>query len=588
MKQYSLKPMVNAFLSSAGDFGVLIKEITKIKIAPNYLPYLNTQEQVVLKDCLDMVSKKPRKNEKQKLDKRILLIPSYYFGSLTLIIDLLFIIHLKKQGATVVIVSPTSLFKNQDPLFGGNYNKYRKLRMYFHILIEKRVAKISQSEFVKLNENLSALDKSENLDKLSSEELRDYRFQGYALGEHAWKTAVNMRDGHFDPNKKNFKLEILHHIHNQVSYVKSIETFFRNNEAFSILSNSAFYYRWAIPHLIFNSKGIKTYSYILSEKMNSIFVTSKHEPILSLDTEDVEQLLKNFRDSLQIEFKVVGNSYHQLRSGLDYSNVAVSRLSSGKIPATLEVLKHANWKKRILIPCNVAFDAAVLQGSSAFRSYEEFLSYCMELSTNFPDCFFIFKIHPGERLFKRKVLSSLEILQKYNVDNANNVLVIDSGVQILARDIIEPSDMIIAYSSSMALEAAMLGKVVVTCSDIHYQALQFTQAVISKQELFSRVEDLISGDSREQSKIAELSTLYAIYHFGVAQIDLGIFKNSNPDLEGRILPTIDTLAILNNQALEEVTLRILNREPIHTLTSKLKPSGIAESIFSKVRSERST
>jgi hypothetical protein len=584
VKQYSLKPIIIAFLTSASDFGVLVKEITKIKIAPDYLPYLNIQEQNVLKDCLEMVSNKPRENKKQKLDKRILLIPSYYFGSLTLIIDFLFIIHLKKQGATVVIVSPTRLFKNQDPLFGGNYNKYRKLGIYFHILIEKRVAKISKSEFVELNRNSPALDKCEKLGKLSSKELRKYRFQGYAVGEHAWKTAANMRDGRFDPNEKNFRLEVLHHIHNQVSYVKSIEAFFRNNEVHSIFSNSAFYYRWAVPHSILNSKGVRTYTYTLSEKMNSIFVTSKHDPILSLDSENVEQVLEKFHDSFQIKFEILRDSYYKLRSGLDYSNLSLSKLSNVKTPATLGVFQHERWKKRILIPCNIAFDAAVLQGSSAFGSYEEFLQYCLEASTKFSNCLFVFKIHPAERIFKTKVISSREIIQKYIGDPAGNVQVIDSDVHLLAKDIINNTDMVIAYSSSMALEAATLGKTVLTCSHGHYQTIQSLAAVKSKQELFSRIQKAINSDVRENLEIARISTLYAVYHFGVAQIDLGIFKNPNPDLEARLLPMIECSVILNNAALEEITLRILKLKPIHTLTSKLKPSGVAESIFIGLKS----
>ena len=584
MKHYSLKPRVIAFLTSAGEFGVLVKEITKIKIAPNYLPYLNTQEQVVLKDCLEMVSNNSRNSETQKLDKRILLIPSYYFGSLTLIIDLLFIIHLKKQGATVVIVSPTRLFKSQDPLFGGNYNTYRKLRIYLHMLIEKRVAKISKSEFVELNKNLPALDKCEKLDKLSSSELRAYRFQGYAIGEHAWKSAANMRDGSFDPNKNSFRLEVLHHIYNQVGYLKSIETFFENNEIFSIFSNSAFYYRWAIPHLILNSKGIRTYTYILSEKMNSILVTSKHDPILSLDSENIDQLLENFHDSFQIKFEVMRDSYYELRSGLSYSNSPLSKLSNAKAPATLGIFQHVRWKKRILIPCNVAFDAAALQGSSAFGSYEEFLQYCLEVSSKFSNCLFVFKIHPAERIFKRKIISSLEIIQKYIEDTADNVLVIDSGVQLLARDLMNYTDMVVAYSSSMALEAATLGKTVVTCSDGHYQAIQSLSAVKSKRELLSKIQNVIYSDTKENLELARMSTLYAIYHFGVAQIDLDIFRNPNPDLEARLLPMIKSSVILKNAALEEITLRILKRKPIHALTSKLKPSGVAKSIFNGLTS----
>jgi hypothetical protein len=573
-----LKTNIITLVTFISELSLVLKEIIFIKTFSDYLPFLTQHEKLVLSETLEKVLDESDNKDKE-VSKKVLIIPSYYFGSLTLIIDLLFIVHLKNQGANVIIASPTRLFKNQDPLFGGNYNRNRRLRTLFHLLLEQRVANFSGCEFIELEEApQTAIDRA-MLFELSSEELRAYKFEKFPIGEHAWKAAVNLRDGRVCASDENFRLEILDHVINQLKYWHSFEKFLERNELFSILSNSAFYYRWAIPHAILNSKGVKSYSYILAEKMNSILVSSKHNPILSLDSENIEELLENLRDLYQIEFNLVRESYYQIRSGLSYSNLSVSKFSDENAATVLEVLQHPKWKKRIFFPCNVAFDAAVLQGSSAFNSYEEYIKYCIELASKFTDCLFIFKIHPSERIFKSKILSSSEIIEKYQTYDNNNILVIKSEVKLLARDIMNYVDFVVAYSSSMALEAATLGKMVITCSHAHYQALKFLAAVESKQELLSRIEKAINGEVKESSTNSEMSTLYAIYHFGIAQMDLNIFSNPNPDLEARIMPSIDSSTILANKLLNEVAFRILQRHPIHTLSLELKPSGIAKPIF---------
>ena len=577
------KELIVGLVTNVFELKSLLKAIFTIKIMPNYIPYLKSHERDVIKNSIEKVFSEPKLEDTKNANKLVLLIPSYYFGSLTLIVDLLFILHFKKQGANVVIASPTRLFESQDPLFGGSYNRFRRIRIFLHLLIEQRVAKISKCEFVELGENLPAIQADAKLAELQIGELRAYEFQGYPIGEHAWKATVNLRDGIYSINDERFRIEMLAHIYNQMRYWRAFESFLEVNDTFSVFSNSSFYYRWTIPHSIMKLRDVRTYCYILAEKMNSLFVTSKHDPILSLDSENIEQLLKNVRITYQIQFEESRNSYYSLRSGSSYSNIAVSALSDEEGSSTLEVLKHSSWKRRILVPCNVAFDAAVLQGSSAFSSYEEFLEYCLELSTKFSDCLFIFKIHPAERIFKRDIVSSLGIIQKFMRNATNNVLIIDSNNRILASDLINHIDVVVAYSSSMALEASTFGKIVITCGQAHYQSLSFLSEVESKGELFSKLKESIKTDATYNSKIAEISTLYSLYHFGIAQIDFGLFTNPNPDLEAEIVASVGPSELLNNEALKELTLKMLNLEPIHSLENCLKPSGIAISIFSKLK-----
>jgi hypothetical protein len=548
-------------------------------LSPFYLPYLNEHSKTVLFESLKLAEKNSTNDISEKCDEKILFIPSYYFGPLTLIIDLLLIAHLKKQGMRIIVVSPTRLFKGHDPLFGGNYGGFRRAKVFRHHLIERRLATRSGCEFISLRTNRTIERKIEELDPLSFVELKKFRYRGFPFGEEAWKTFLNLRDSQVKKVDEHLKLEIHAHLANQIRYLESFHSFLENENVKTLVSNSPFYYRWSIPHFLLDSKGIRTFSYILAEKINSIFVTSKHEPILSLDSDEVEKILDEFAETLEEPYEVLRSRYFELRSGVGYSNLSISKLSSEESSGILQYINQERWKKRVLVPCNVAFDAAVLHGSDAFHSYDEFLQFCLETSKDFTETLFIFKIHPAERIFKRSITSSLDII-KSNINSLNeNILIVGSDVKMFAPEIIEKIDLLVAYTSSMAVEASALGKTVVTCSYSHYGSLAHMRPIKYKKDLYKKIEQVNKNELKAQSVNSRISTLYALFHFSVAQIDLDLFSNPNPDLNAQILPSVDSSIILEHKVLQGLISKVINRDRIHSSGTFLKPSGIGRDLF---------
>lgn len=125
--------------------------------------------------------------------------------------------------------------------------------------------------------------------------------------------------------------------------------------------------------------------------------------------------------------------------------------------------KISQHKQMVPIFTNVIFDTSQPHANTIFRHMFAWLNLLFDLIKDTPDTLFVIRAHPdehrpGSRKQARQSVS--DWVRQNQVDQLPNVVFINSQDYISSYDLVRRAKFICVYNSSIALEAAMMGAVV--------------------------------------------------------------------------------------------------------------------------------
>ena len=151
--------------------------------------------------------------------------------------------------------------------------------------------------------------------------------------------------------------------------------------------------------------------------------------------------------------------------------------------------------KVVFIPLNISWDSAALGKNIVFDSITEWLEQTITWILNTSrDCDIIVREHPMERLAIAKSSDNYKelLIKKFGINKRINF--IESTSDYNSYYLMESSDIVIPHTSTVGIEAAVLGKVVVMCSSAYYSSFDFVHSASSKEEYFGLITKAISGE----------------------------------------------------------------------------------------------
>jgi hypothetical protein len=187
---------------------------------------------------------------------------------------------------------------------------------------------------------------------------------------------------------------------------------------------------------------------------------------------------------------------------------------------------------------NLSWDSAVLHRDLAYGSMLEWVNAVIEAAGRRPDLTLIIRIHPAEQSWGTRQ-PVWEALCRGTLPD--NVRVVGPADPISSYALLDLSDLVLTYASTIGLEAAVRGLPVIVAAKTHYRGCGFTIDVSSHDEL-ERCLDNLEAPTVAQ---VELALRYAFTFFFRCMIPFPAVKTVEgrptevPDDRDQLLPGRD-------------------------------------------------
>lgn len=169
----------------------------------------------------------------------------------------------------------------------------------------------------------------------------------------------------------------------------------------------------------------------------------------------------------------------------------------------------------VVIPLNIAWDAAALGKHRFFNSTGEWVFETVEFILKNTTASVAVRQHPAEKKFASG-MDIKEGLYRY-FNNNPKFSYISSEDKINTYNIIEKSKLVLPHTSTIGIEAALLGKCVLLESDAYYSDMKFVQKAVSKEDYFKSIKINIESKSNSisASNMEEALLNYGILNFNI-------------------------------------------------------------------------
>ena len=189
---------------------------------------------------------------------------------------------------------------------------------------------------------------------------------------------------------------------------------------------------------------------------------------------------------------------------------------------------------------NVGYDAGTTSVKPAFRPATEWVVKTIDYFKRWPKHHLIIKTHPAEHMWP-----AFEPLNQVIENNfprlPKNVHLIPSDSEITAHGLIEILDVALVYTSTVAVEAAALGKPVILVGGGWHAGRGVTIDTRTPDEYFALLERICS-DSEQLKVSQEMARRYAYAFFFRACLPLDMFSIRDIDVSEIYIESLDDLA----------------------------------------------
>jgi hypothetical protein len=147
---------------------------------------------------------------------------------------------------------------------------------------------------------------------------------------------------------------------------------------------------------------------------------------------------------------------------------------------------------------NVIFDTSQIHANLVFSTMFEWLDLVLEIIKNHPETLFVIRAHPDELRKGKQSKESVPMWVSENgVEQLDNAIFIAPDEYLSSYDLIQRSNLVLVYNSSIGLEASLMGKVVICGGKARYtdfETVFFPQSPTAYRE---KVEQFLKGDGSQ-------------------------------------------------------------------------------------------
>jgi capsule polysaccharide export protein KpsC/LpsZ len=146
-------------------------------------------------------------------------------------------------------------------------------------------------------------------------------------------------------------------------------------------------------------------------------------------------------------------------------------------------------KKVYSLFTNLTWDAAIVNKGVCFSDMWEWVKKTIIYAKDKPDIQLIIRVHPAEIHLYRKTLERVgDLIRSEFPEFPPNVRVVDSESPVSSYALAELSDKVLVFTSTVGLEAAVIGKKVIVCARAYYRDKGFTIDPDTEEEYFKELD----------------------------------------------------------------------------------------------------
>jgi len=157
----------------------------------------------------------------------------------------------------------------------------------------------------------------------------------------------------------------------------------------------------------------------------------------------------------------------------------------------------------VLLPLNQSYDLSALERHNVFGSQTEWLLETIDWVLKNSSENVVVRRHPIERFpqFRSNDDYQKSIMERFGKND--RIFFVDSGADINTYDLIEKAKVVVPYVSTVGIEAAALGKIVVTEGRSCYANLGFVWYAQNREEYFDYLDRALKGVLKVSEKQRE-------------------------------------------------------------------------------------
>lgn len=315
------------------------------------------------------------------------------------------------------------------------------------------------------------------------QELKDYTYQGYRLGMCASSSIISLvRDHKLDTQKYSY--EINRELKNTVDVLTTIEDYYKT---FSPDKVYVFNGRMSVfaPIVLYckqNNVNFNTFEFSLS--FNKYHLLNNEIPHnISYRKKEMIDLWNDTAISIKEKQKIGVTFFENQRGGVSTVEQSYIGLQNKEIDETK--IKG----KEVITFFNSSIDefAAVPGWENYIYIFEDETKAIEEICLHYINDqtkIFILRIHPN-----LKFIDNTQNRQLHRLKTLKNLIIIEAHSPIRSYSLLDKSDKIITFGSTIGVEACYYGKLVICLGLSFYEHLDVSYIPKDKEELFSYIDN---------------------------------------------------------------------------------------------------
>ncbi|WP_107840266.1 hypothetical protein [Metasolibacillus meyeri] len=145
-------------------------------------------------------------------------------------------------------------------------------------------------------------------------------------------------------------------------------------------------------------------------------------------------------------------------------------------------------KRNVLFPLNLFNDAAAVGINCGFLNIKEWLFETIYFLLHNTSYQIIIRDHPSSDQFynNTNLIKEIEFNFAKFISNGR-VLIFKHDKKINTYSILEKTDLVLPYTSTLGIEAGILGKKSILCTDVYYKNSNFVESTLDKREYLNKI-----------------------------------------------------------------------------------------------------
>jgi hypothetical protein len=151
------------------------------------------------------------------------------------------------------------------------------------------------------------------------------------------------------------------------------------------------------------------------------------------------------------------------------------------------------FKCDVLVPLNLRWDTAALSRERLFSNVRAWIESIVRWAVKHPEWQVCFRQHPCERHSFARGSDDMEGWVALLAGASSNIRFVKATDEVNTYDLLKSCKVLVPYTSTMGLEACLLGIPSILSTECYYHGYGFTQAPVTESEFHAGIESALKG-----------------------------------------------------------------------------------------------